>query len=151
MALDPAKIGYSYPATEPYRVGREKIREFAEAIGAHDAVHIDPDAAGALGYPDVIAPVTFPIVLTESSIHTMIDDPDLGLDFDRVVHGDQRFSYARPICAGDVLVCVTTIADISERAGAGFLTTRTVVATVDGEEVATATSRLVVRAAEGEA
>jgi acyl dehydratase len=148
MALDPAKIGFSYPQTAPYVVGREKIREFAEAIGTSDPVHFDVDAAAALGYADVIAPPTFPIVLTNPAVYVMANDAELGLDYSRVVHGDQRFSYVRPVIAGDVLVCVTTIADISVRVGTGFLTTNTVVTTIDGEPVVTATARLVVRAAD---
>src|SRR4051812_18595574 len=114
MALDPAKIGFSYPSTEPYVVGREKIREFAEAIGSTERVHFDVDAAAALGYADLIATPTFPIVLTNPAVYVMANDPELGLDYSRVVHGDQRFSYRRPVVAGDVLVCVTTIADITE-------------------------------------
>jgi acyl dehydratase len=149
MPLDPAFVGFSYPATPPYRVGREKIREFAAAIGADDPVHVDPSAAHALGYPDVIAPPTFPIVLTAQAMDMMIADAALGLDFSRVVHGDQRYTYHRPVTAGDELVCVCTISDITERAGAGFLTTTTEVTTVGGERVATATSRLVVRAESG--
>ena len=71
----------------------------------------------------MIAPPTFPIVLTNPAVYVMANDPELGLDYSRVVHGDQRFTYERPVVAGDVLVCVTTIADITERVGTGFLTT----------------------------
>jgi acyl dehydratase len=145
MPLDPAYAGHAYPPTEPYLVGREKIREFAAAIGADDAVYRDPAAAAALGYPDVVAPPTFPIVLTASTLGQLIADPDLGLDFSRVVHGDQRFTYRRPVVAGDRLVCVCTVAEVSERAGHGFLTTRTEITTEGGEPVATATAKLVVR------
>src|SRR5262245_50237319 len=145
MPLDASYVGRSYAATPPYAVSREKIREFADAIGAADAVYRDPATARALGHPDVIAPPTFPIVLTAATLDQLVDDPGLGLDFDRVVHGDQRFTYARPAYAGDELTCVCTIAEISERAGAGFLTTRTEVRS--GEDaVVTATARLVVRA-----
>ncbi len=148
MGLEPSKIGFSYPVTEPYTVGREKIREFAEAIGATEPVHYDVDAAAALGYADVIAPPTFPIVLTNPAVYVMANDPELGLDYSRVVHGDQRFQYNRPVVAGDVLVCVTTITDITERVGTGFLSTSTAVTTVHGEPVVTAIARLVVRAAD---
>jgi acyl dehydratase len=147
MALDPAYAGYSYPASTPYLVGREKIREFAEAIGSVDAVHFDPEAAKALGYPDVIAPPTFPIVLTNDQLNLLIADENLGLDFSRVVHGDQRYTYIRPIRAGDALTCLCTISEITARAGAEFLTTSTAITTVEGELVATAVSRIVVRAA----
>ena len=125
MPLDLAYIGRTYPVTAPYLVGRPKIREFADAIGATDAVYRDPEAARALGYPDVIAPPTFAIVLTAETLQMVIDDEGLGLDFTRVVHGDQRYAYRRPIHAGDELTCLCTIAEIMERAGNGFLTTRT--------------------------
>jgi acyl dehydratase len=147
MRLDAAYVGRTFPRTPAYLVGRQKIREFADAIGADDAVYRDPAAARALGYRDVIAPPTFPIVLTAATLRQLIDDPGLGLDFTRVVHGDQRFAYARPVFAGDALTCVCTIAEITERAGSGFLTTRTDVMSGD-DLVVTATAKLVVRAEE---
>jgi acyl dehydratase len=145
MALDPAYAGRRFPATPPYAAGREKIREFARAIGADDAVHHDPAAAATLGYPDVVAPPTFAMVVTAPTMQQLIDDPGLGLDFSRVVHGDQRFTYIRPIHAGDELVCVCTISEISGRAGLSLLTTRTDITSAAGEPVATAISKLVVR------
>lgn len=145
MALDPAYVGHSFPATTPYLVGREKIREFSTAIGAMDAIYHDPEAAKASGHPDVIAPPTFPIVITAAAIQQLIADPGLGLDFSRVVHGDQRYTYHRPIRAGDCLVCVCTIADITERGGHAFLATRTEITTETGEPVTTALSKLVIR------
>ncbi|HYN97439.1 MAG TPA: MaoC family dehydratase N-terminal domain-containing protein [Pilimelia sp.] len=145
MPLDPSFVGREYPPTAPYQVGREKIREFATAIGATDAAHHDPAAARELGHPDVIAPPTFPVVVTWAATQQLINDPALGLDFSRVVHGDQRFAYTRPVVAGDELVCVNTVEQIIARAGNDFITTRTDVRTVDGEPVATAWARLVVR------
>lgn len=145
MALDSGYVGRSFPPTEPHAVGREKIREFAQAIGANDAVYIDPASATTLGYPDLIAPPTFPIVVTAPTMRQLIDDPGLGLDFSRVVHGDQRFTYARPVHAGDVLTCVCTVAEITERGGHGFLTTRTEITDAAGDLVVTATAKLVVR------
>lgn len=64
MALDQSFVGRSYPATAPYEVGREKIREFAEAIGDAAPAYTDAEAARALGYPDVIAPPTFVFSIT---------------------------------------------------------------------------------------
>lgn len=145
MPLDPSFAGRSYPATPPYLVGREKIREFASAIGAADALHHDPQAARALGYSDVVAPPTFPMVITWAANQQLIDDPELGLDFSRVVHGDQRFRYTRPVVAGDELVCVNTVEEITTRGGHSFLTTRTEVGTVAGEPVVSVWSKLVVR------
>ena len=73
-----------------------------------DPAYHDPEAARALGYPDVVAPPTFPVVLTMAASRQIIDDPALGMDYSRVVHGDQRFAYTRPVVAGDELVCVST-------------------------------------------
>lgn len=145
MPLDPSYVGRSYPASEPYQVGREKIREFATAIGALDPAHHDPAAAQALGYRDVLAPPTFPVVLTMAASRQIVDDPALGIDYSRVVHGDQRFAYVRPVIAGDELVCVNTIEEVISRGGHDFLMTRSEVSTVAGEPVVTVWSKLVVR------
>jgi acyl dehydratase len=145
MPLDPSFVGRTYPPTAPYQVGREKIREFAAAIGATDAAHHDPDAARALGYPDVVAPPTFPVIITMATNREIVDDPELGVDYSRVVHGEQRFAYSRPVVAGDSLVCVNSVDDIVSRGGHDFLTTRTDVRTEAGEPVVTVWSKLVVR------
>jgi len=145
MPLDPSFVGRTYPASAPYLVGREKIREFADAIGATDAAYRDPAAAAALGHPDVIAPPTFPVVISMAASQVIVDDPDLGLDYSRVVHGDQRFAYTRPVRAGDSLVCVTTVEESRVLGGMGFLTTRTDLSTDAGEPVVSVWSRLVVR------
>ncbi|MFI7578560.1 MaoC family dehydratase N-terminal domain-containing protein [Micromonospora sp. NPDC049497] len=145
MSLDPSYVGRTYPPTAPYQVGREKIREFATAIGAADPAHHDPEAARALGHPDVVAPPTFPFVVTMAATRQIVEDPDLGVDYSRVVHGDQRFAYARPVVAGDELVCVSAIEDVTTRGGHGFLTTRTEITTTAGEPVVTVWSKLVVR------
>jgi len=145
MPLDQSFVGRSYPPTAPYVVGREKIREFATAIGAADAAHHDPAAARALGYSDVIAPPTFPMAITMAASRQIVEDPELGVDYSRVVHGDQRFAYTRPVVAGDELVCVNTVDEITARGGHGFLTTRTDVSTTAGEPVVTVWSKLVVR------
>jgi len=145
MALDPSFVGRSWPPTEPYLVGREKIREFARAIAATDAEYHDPEAARAIGYADVVAPPTFATVITMSSSRQIIDDSALGIDYSRVVHGDQKFKYTRPVVAGDALVCVNSVEEITQRGGHDFITTRTEVTTVDGEPVVTAWSKLVQR------
>ena len=145
MPLDPSFVGRTYPPTPPYQVGREKIREFATAIGAADPAYHDPAAARELGHPDVVAPPTFPIVLTMAASRQLIEDPALGIDYSRVVHGDQRFAYTRPVAAGDELVCENAVEEITSRGGHDFLTTRTEVRTIAGEPVVTVWSKLVVR------
>ncbi|HMC68151.1 MAG TPA: MaoC family dehydratase N-terminal domain-containing protein, partial [Mycobacteriales bacterium] len=118
---------------------------FAVAIGADDPVYLDPEAARAAGHPDVIAPPTFPIVLCQWGIETLIGDPGLGLDFDRVVHGEQRFRYVRPLHAGERVTRTTTIEEITFRVGNHFLNTRTDMVADDGELVVTAWLMFVVR------
>ncbi len=145
MPLDPAFIGRSYPPSQPYDVSREKIREFADAIGATSPVYRDAEAAIALGHRDVIAPPTFAIVVSMKTNETVMFDPQLKLDYSRVVHGDQNFVHHRPITAGDQLVCVAHIDAIVSRMGNDMVTVRTEISTVDGEPVTTAKSMLVVR------
>ena len=103
MALDQSFVGRTYPPTAPYEVGREKIREFAEAVGDADPAYTDPEAARALGHPDVIAPPTFVVRHHVQGRGQVVQDPQLGLDYSRVVHGDQKFAYTRPVRAGDRL------------------------------------------------
>src|ERR1700712_2670786 len=148
MPLDQSFVGRSYPPTAPYLVGREKIREFAEAIGATDGAYQEPEAAPAIGYSDVIAPPTFAQVITMAASRQIITDPGLGLDYSRVVHGDQRFAYTRPVVAGDALVCVSTVDDITQRGGHDFITTRAEIRTEAGEQVVTVWSKLVQRGEE---
>lgn len=138
-------VGRVYPPTPPYEVGREKIREFAEAIGDSNPAYLDVAAARALGHDDVIAPPTFAIVLTLKAGHQVIMDPDLGIDYSRVVHGEQRFVHTRPVRAGDVLQVTVTVEEIRSAAGNDLITTRGDVTTVEGEPVLSATSTIVVR------
>jgi acyl dehydratase len=145
MPLDPAYIGRSFPPTEPYYVSREKIREFATAIGAESPLHRDPEAARAAGYRDVIAPLTFPILLASATLDQFLSDPGLGIDFSRVVHGDERFVYHRQVVAGDEITCVGTVLEIMARAGNEFISTSTAIATTAGELVTTTFSKLVIR------
>jgi acyl dehydratase len=145
MPVDQSVVGRVYPPTAPYEVGREKIREFADAVNDHNPAYRDPAAARRLGHADVIAPPTFAIVLTLKAGHQVIMDPELGIDYSRVVHGEQRFAHVRPIRAGDVLQVVITVEDIRSAAGNDIVTTRADVTTVDGEAVLTAYSTIVVR------
>jgi acyl dehydratase len=145
MALGAGLVGRSYPPSAVYEVGRAKIAEFADALGEPDPVHRDAAAARAAGHPDVIAPPTFAIVVTLGAADVVLADPDVELDYSRVVHGEQRFTHHRPIRAGDRLVATTTIDTVRSVGGNDLLTTRVDVATEDGEPVCTATSMLVAR------
>ncbi|MEV4728900.1 MaoC family dehydratase N-terminal domain-containing protein [Saccharopolyspora sp. NPDC049426] len=148
MPLDQSFIGREYPPTEPYEVGREKIREFARAIKDDSPLHHDVEAAKSAGYPDVIAPPTFAVILSMAAQDQIVEDDQLGVDYSRVVHGQQDFVHHRPIRAGDRLLTVAHVDDIKTRAGNDFLTIRVEITTTDGEQVCTATSMLVVRGPE---
>ncbi len=145
MALDRELVGRSYPPSAAYEVGRAKIAEFAAAIGDDDLVYRDADAARSAGHPDVIAPPTFAIVVSLEAAMVVLDDPDVDLDYSRVVHGEQKFVHHRPIRAGDRLVATTTIDAARTVAGNDLLTARVDLATEAGEVVCTATSMLVAR------
>ena len=148
MALNVDLLGKHYPA-QTYEVGREKVREFAAAIGDNNPAYFELAAAKALGHPDLVAPPTFAVVVTRGPQISVIEDPDLGLDFSRVVHGDQKFEFVRPILAGDVLTTTASVGAAHTRAGNDFLTIRSDVVDASGAAVVTVSATLVARAAGG--
>ena len=145
VPVNPELQGRSYPATAPYLVGREKVREFARAVLATSPLNLDPEAARAAGYADVVAPPTFPVVVQEHTLAQLLADPDAGIDFTRVVHGDQRFSYTRPIVAGDELIATLTVTSVKTLGGHSMVTAESSIADAAGAHVVTAISSLVVR------
>lgn len=145
MALNPDYAGRTYPPSRPYEVGVEKIREFATAIGDDNPAYHDLDAARALGHPSLVAPPTFVVGIAFAATDVALKDPGLGLDFSRVVHGDQRFSYLRPVVAGDRLQVTTTLESVRSVAGNDMVTARGEVTDATGELVVTTWSTLVAR------
>jgi acyl dehydratase len=145
MAMNREWIGRTFASSAPYEVSRVKIKDFADAIGDQNPAYRDRAAAEKLGYPDVIAPPTFAIVISFQMGGAVVLDPDLGLDYTRVVHGEQSFSYTRPIHAGDVLIATPRITDIAAKGRNELLTWEAVITTVDGEHVCTAVNTLVAR------
>jgi acyl dehydratase len=145
--MNPEYVGRIYGPGEPYEVSRVKIADFADAIGEPSELCRDRDAAVKAGYPDVIAPPTFAVILGQLSAKVVYADPGLGLDYSMVVHGEQGFSYARPLHAGDVVVATTTIESIKSAGALSMIVTSTSIDTVDGEHVCTAKSNLVERGA----
>lgn len=145
MALNQALVGRAYPAPRSYEVGREKLREFAEAIGDHNPVYSDPDAAARHDLADVVAPPTFLFSVAYGWTAQLILDPELNADFSRLVHGEQAFQYLRPVHPGDVLTGSVTIEDILVRARNEYMVYRTDVTTQAGEPVATLRSTVVFR------
>ena len=145
MPVDASFVGRTYPPGETYTVTRAEIAAFAEAVGATHPAHTDPEAAHALGHRDVVAPPTWPVVVAQRAEAAYVDDPAAGIDFSRVVHAEERFSYARPVVAGDRLVATLHVDGVVERAGLAMVTTRVEMADEDGAPVVTVTSTLAVR------
>jgi len=151
VALNPEYVGRIFGPGEPYEVSRVKIVDFADAIGEPSELCRNREAAVKAGYPDVIAPPTFVIVLSMASADQAYHDDGLGLDFSMVVHTDQSFTHSRPLHAGDVVVATTTIESIKAVGALSKIVTSTEISTVDGEHVCTAKASLVERAAQDEA
>ena len=145
MPVDTQFAGRTYPPDAPYDVAREKLREFAAAVGSAHPAHTDAEAARALGYRDVVAPPTFAVVVAQRCEAQLIEDPSAGIDFSRVVHAEERFTHHRPIVAGDRLVSVLHVDSVTERAGLAMVSTRVEIADEQGEPVATVRSTLAVR------
>jgi acyl dehydratase len=145
MPLNREFIGRAYTTEATYEVSREVIRRFAEGIGDDNPAYVDVEAAKALGHPDVIAPPTFLTVLGFRLGIGPIGDPDLGLNYAVVVHGEQRFVHHRPVRAGDVLTASTRVEDIRDAGRNELMTLRQEVRTVEGEAVCTAYNTIVSR------
>jgi len=145
MPLNKALIGKEYTASQPYEVGREKIKEFATAIGDFNPLYHDDAAAKAAGHPDIIAPPTFLTTIGFKFGPQVVGDPDLGLNYAMVVHGEQEFELHRPIHPGDVLIGKPKITDITARGKNEFMTYEASIETTSGEKVAVARSVIVSR------
>lgn len=147
MPVDAGLVGRPYPAPEAYEVSREKVREFALALGGADPLCVDVAAARAAGHRDLVAPPTFLTVLAfRFAADGPLADPALGLDYTRVVHGEQRFTAHRPVVAGDVLRATSSIDRVRTAAGNDLVTIRTdVTDDGDGTPVATLLSTIVSR------
>jgi acyl dehydratase len=145
MAVNSGVIGKAYPPST-YAVGREKVIEYAHAVGEHNPLHLDPGAAREAGYPDVVAPPMFAVVFCQRAIIPALFDPEVGIDFAHMVHGAQEFRWGPLVVAGDEITTTTTVQDVSERAGMGFYVFETVSVNQRGETVVTGTWTNIVRA-----
>lgn len=143
--MNPDLVGRVFAPTAPYLVGREKVREFARAVLATSPLNHDPEAARAAGFADVVAPPTFPVVVQEATLAQLLAEPDGGIDFSRVVHGEQRFSYTRPVVAGDELTATLAVTSVKTLGGNAMVTAESSIVDATGAHVVTAVSTLVVR------
>jgi acyl dehydratase len=133
MAPDDAPTERSYPPVH-YEVGAEKVREYARAIGEEGAVHHDREAARAAGFRDLVAPPMFCVVYSSAALGPAILDPELGIDFARIVHGSQEFVWEEPVCAGDTVTTTARVLDLYEKGGMGFFVFESVSTNQDGAQ-----------------
>ena len=103
------------------------------------------EAAKAAGHADLVAPPTFPVVVQEATLAQLLAEPDAGIDFSRVVHGEQRFTYTRAIVAGDELTATLTVSSVKSLGGHNMVTADSDIVDAEGKHVVTAISTLVVR------
>ncbi|WP_298751628.1 MaoC family dehydratase N-terminal domain-containing protein [uncultured Serinicoccus sp.] len=145
MPVNPDYAGRAYPPAGPFEVTREQLAAFADAVGAGSPAHRDPEAARAMGHPDVVAPPTFAVRLAQACEAQLVEDPGAGIDFSRVVHGQEGFVHHRPITAGDRLTGTLHVDTMREAGGHGMVATRVELVDADGAAVTTVTSTIVVR------
>jgi acyl dehydratase len=137
-------IGKQWPAAT-YEVGREKIREYAHAVGEDNPVHHDPEAARSAGFRGVVAPPMFAVVYSAPAVGPAILDPEVGIDFAAMVHGGQSFEWGEPVCAGDEITTTATLDEAYEKDGKGFYVFESVSVNGEGEQVVRATWTNIVR------
>jgi len=137
-------LGKTYgPVT--YAVGREKVREYAYAVGESDPRCLDPEAARAAGFADVVAPPMFAAVYCSGAIGPAILDPEVGINLTAMVHGGQEFAWGEPVCAGDEITTRATVREIFAKDGKGFYVFESVSTNQDGDEVVRGTWTNIVR------
>lgn len=139
-------VGKSYPPVI-YAVGREKIREYAAAVGETDPLHLDLEASRGAGYADLVAPPMFAVVYSARAVTVAMFDPELGVDFARVVHGGQEFVWGPLVVAGDEITTTATVKDLSERGGMRFYVFEATSENQRGETICTGTWTIIVRGA----
>jgi len=144
MPVDASAKGKTFPAHD-YEVGREKIREFAHAVGEDNPVYFDRRAAQEAGFRDVPAPPMFAVVYSAGAMGPAILDPEVGMNFMAMVHGGQEFVWGEPVCSGDTISTTAEVKDISERDGKGFYVFESVSTNQEGQEVVRGTWTNIVR------
>jgi acyl dehydratase len=137
-------VGKTFPPVT-YAVGREKVREYAYAVGETNPLHLDPEAARAAGHRDVVAPPMFAAVYASPAVTPVFFDPEVGIDFAQMVHGAQEFAWGPLVIAGDEIATEVEVADISERGGVGFYVFESRSDNQRGERVCTGTWTCIVR------
>jgi acyl dehydratase len=144
MPVNTEAIGKEWPPVD-YEVGREKIREYANAVGETNPVHHDPEAAREAGFRNVVAPPMFCVVYSAPAVGPGVLDPEVGINLAAMVHGGQEFTWGEPVCAGDTITTQAKLVDVSERNGMGFYVFESVSTNQDGAETVRGTWTNIVR------
>jgi acyl dehydratase len=144
VALKTDAVGKEWPGTT-YQAGREKIKEYATALGIENPVHFDVEAARAAGFRDVVAPPMFAVVYSGPALGPVLFDPEVEMNFAAMVHGGQEFVWGEPVCSGDEITTTAKCLSIEERDGKGFYVFETVSVNQDGVEVVRGTWTNIVR------
>jgi acyl dehydratase len=144
MAIKTDAVGKEWDAIT-YQVGREKIKEYASAIGIQNPVHFEVEAARAAGFRDVVAPPMFAVVYSMRSLAPAMFDPDVAMNFATMVHGGQEFEWGEPACSGDEITTSAKCLSIEEKLGNGFYVFETNSVNGDGAMVAVGTWTNIVR------
>jgi acyl dehydratase len=144
MPVNTDVVGKTYPATT-YAVGREKIKEYALAVGETNPLHLDAEAARAAGHADVVAPPMFAVVYSSPAMMPALFDPEVGINFALMVHGGQEFTWGPLVVAGDEIETTVTLKDVAERAGNGFFVFESTSTNQRGETVCVGTWTNIVR------
>lgn len=129
MPVDQSLVGRSFPPTAAYEVTEERLRDFADAVGT--------------AYDGGSAPPTYPIVLAFEAMNAFLEAE--AVDLFRIVHGEQRFAYERPIVAGDVLTATLTVSSLRQIAGNDIIGTTSEVRDAAGALVCATSATLVHR------
>ena len=131
MPVDQSLVGREFPPTQPYRVSAEKVRELADRRPGPTHGQV---------------PATFPIVMAFEAMNAFL--ADVGVELQRIVHGEQRFSYERPIAVGDELTATLAVASLRQIGGNDIIGTRSEIRDASGDLVCTTTATLVHRGGE---
>lgn len=144
MAVKTDAVGKRYPPAV-YAVGREKIVEYAQAVGETNPIHLDFRAAREAGYADVVAPPMFAVVFGGRAMGPALFDPEVGMNFARMVHGGQEFVWGELVVAGDEIETEVTMKEIYQRDELGFYIYESVSRNQRGAEVVRGTWTHIVR------
>ncbi|HEV7564274.1 MAG TPA: MaoC family dehydratase N-terminal domain-containing protein [Solirubrobacterales bacterium] len=134
MAIKTEAVGKEWPGST-YQVGREKIKEYARALGIENPVHFDVEAARAAGFRDVVAPPMFCVVYSLPAMAPAILDPEVGINLATMVHGGQTFEWGEVACSGDEITTTPKCTEIYEKDGKGFYVFESTSVNQDGEQV----------------